>query len=251
MANLDAVSAAARECLVIRGLTGAPDVSLWEHSARVMELARLLALLPDVGEESAHRQAVCIAALFHDAGWAVQVRDRQITPWQVLNRPTSDLQRELGAALMLEKCAGLAPPEILHLAAAAIRQCNERHTSLPEAQVLSEAENLDEIGLMYILRQIRQVQAEGRPVEHILLTWSRQIEYRYWDARINDCLRWETTRRLARQRLRDVEAFMAALARDREGGDVRRALKDAGIDVSEADGRDSGRGSAQPSSAGA
>jgi len=101
--------------------------------------------------------------------------------------------------------------------------------------VLAEAENLDEIGLIYVLRQFRQSQAEGRPLEQLLLTWSRQLEYRFWDARVNDCLRWETTRALARERLKAVEAFMCALARDREGSDVRRALKDMGVDPSSGD----------------
>jgi hypothetical protein len=230
----DAVIAKARECLTLRGNTGAPDLWLLEHSQRVMELSRLLALLPEIGEDRPHRQAVMVAALFHDAGWAVQVQQGQVQVWQVVNRPTNDLQRELGAGLLLEACAKLLPEDTLELAAEAIRQCNDRYTALPEAQVLAEADNLDEIGLPYVLRQFRQSQFEGRPLEQLLINWARQLEYRYWDARINDCLRFETTRHLARRRLEAVEAFMATLARDREAGDVWRALKDAGIDTSAA-----------------
>jgi hypothetical protein len=194
-----------------------------------MELSRMVAMLPGIGTETAHAQAVSIAALFHDAGWAVQVREGQVSPWLVLNRPTNDLQRELGAALLVEKCAKLVPAEILTVAAEAVRQCNDRYTSLPEAQVLSESESLDDIGLTYVLRQFRQAQAEGRPLEQLLQNWSRQVEYRYWDARINDCLRWEATRVLARERLKAVEAFMSALAANREASDVWRALKAAGV----------------------
>jgi hypothetical protein len=235
--TLDAVGLAAKEYLVYLGANGAPDLWLWEHSQRVMNSAAMLAMLPDVGEETPHRQAVALAALFHDAGWAVQVRENQIPPWLVLNRPTSDLQRELGAGLLLERCAKLAQRETLELAAEAIRQCNDRRSALPEAQVLSEAENLDEIGITYVLRQFRQLQAEGRQLEQLLLSWARQREYRFWDARINECLRWETTRRLARERLNAVEIFMSALARDREGSDVRRILLDAGIDPHRGDGQ--------------
>lgn len=237
MATMEAVFATAKDCLTFKGAAGAADLWLWEHSQRVSELGRLMARLPEFGEETPHAGAVVIAALFHDAGWALQVRQGQVNPWQVLSRPTSDLQRELGASLLIEKLAKLVPSDTLELAAEAIRQCNDRYTSLPEAQVLAEAENLDEIGLTYVLRQVRQSQAEGRLLEQLLINWSRQLEYRYWDARINDCLRWETTRKLARERLSAVEAFMSALARDREGSDVWQALKAMGIDASVRDDR--------------
>src|ERR1051325_1306187 len=86
VAGMEEVIAAARECLVVRVGTAAADLWLWEHSQRVMELARMLARLPDVGEEAPHRAAVMIAALFHDSGWAEQIRQGQISAWQVLGR---------------------------------------------------------------------------------------------------------------------------------------------------------------------
>lgn len=234
MTLLKPVLAAAKDLLILRGDGPSDDLWLWEHAERVMHLARMLALLPEVreiGDEPPDQTAVAAAALFADAGWAVQVRRGEIRPWQVLRRPTNDIQRELGVGALQDHTAQLLPAETLEIATRAIRECNDRYTKVPAARALSEAENLDEIGVMYVLRQFRQYQAEGRPLEQLVTSWRRQLEYRYWEARINDCLRWEATRHIARERLKAVEQFMSALARDRDASDLQRVLENAGIDT--------------------
>ncbi len=200
-----------------------------------MRLAQGLALLPEareIGGDPPDQAGVALAAMFGDAGWAVQVAHEELDHWQVLSRPTNDVQRELGAEALQECVGPLLSAETVAIAVRAVRECNDRYSKSPEARVLSEAENLDEIGIMYVLRQFRQYQIEGRPLEQLVATWTRYREYHYWDARINDCLRWETTRHIARVRLEAAEHFMSALARDRNVTDLRRALESAGIDTS-------------------
>lgn len=232
--QLDKVQAAARAFLIVRAPSAGDDLWLWEHSERVMNMARMVSLLPEFGQDRPDATAVVVAALFHDAGWAVQLRQGVVKPAQILARPTSDMQRELGAVAMHEQTGKLLPDEIRTVAAEAIRRYNDRGAATPEARAISEADNLDDIGLMYALRQFRLSQAEGRPIEQLVINWSRQIEYRYWEARINDSLRFETVRQIARERLKGVEQFMAVLARDREASDLWRALKSAGVDPSAA-----------------
>ncbi len=225
--SLEAVTARARELLTLH-VDGATDLSLWEHSERVAQSAELLARLPEIGTDRPDADACTVAALFHDAGWAVQYQQGIVQRWQLLSRPTSDVQRELGAAALIETVGRVLPQETVEIATEAIRHLNVRNTSLVEARVVAEAEALDEIGLLFLLRQFRQYQAEGRPLEQLLKTWLRQLEYRYWDARIND-LKFEVTRRIARERLHAVEQFMHAFARDREAGDLRAALREQGL----------------------
>jgi hypothetical protein len=229
--QLDAVVARAREHLVIIAVRDVPDLWLWERCLRLMRLTQLLTGVPELASERPDPTAAAVAGLFHDAGWALQVRSGQTAPWQVLTRPTNDIQRELAANLLQEIIAGLLPAETLELAVETLRQCNNRLTTMPEAQVVTEAANLDEVGVLYVLRQFRQNLAEGRPLEHLLSQWARLHEYKYWEARINDCLRFEISRRLAHQRLMAVEEFMSALSREMSGVDIRRALRDAGEHV--------------------
>lgn len=226
---------AAMQLLILPGVRQSHDLWLWEHTQRVMQLARLLALLPEareIGGDQPNQDAVSLAALFADAGWAVQVRRGELDHWAVLNRPTNDVQREIGVGVLQERAAGHLSSELVEIAARAIRECNDRYSKLPEARVLSEAENLDEIGIMYVLRQFRQFTADGHSLDQLVVNWGRYLEYRYWDARINDCLRWETTRHIARERLRAVEQFMEAFTRDRGAFDLQRSLVNLGVDTS-------------------
>ena len=235
MALPKAVLDVARQLLVMPGEGASGDVWLWEHARRVVHLSGVLALLPEareIGGDAPDAAGVSLAALFADAGWAVQVKRGEVNHWQVLSRPTNDIQRELGVGALQDCVSTLLPAEVVQIAVRAIRECNDRYSKSPEARVLSEAENLDEIGIMYILRQFRHYQVEGQPLDQLVVTWTRHREYHYWEARINDCLRWERTRHIARARLEAVEQFMNALARDRDAADLHRALETAGIDTS-------------------
>ncbi len=130
----------------------------------------------------------------------------------MLASPTSDQQRRAGADLLLEMAGQVLEPRQLARAAQAIRDCNLRSTDLIEAQLLSESENLEEIGAIGIWRLARKCLAEGRSIVDMLNSWSRQREYHYWEARVNEGLRFDFTKRLAQQRLARMERFMVQLA---------------------------------------
>ncbi|MBK9119604.1 MAG: hypothetical protein IPM18_08380 [Phycisphaerales bacterium] len=218
--QIDRVLPVARAFLTVALDDGKRDLWVVEHAERVMRLTRMIAGLPEVGGHGANLTALAAAALFHDAGWLLEYNQRRYPPAQLLSRPTSDIQRELGAAILHDEVGDLLPGPTVQLASDAIRQCNHRNTTLLEAQILAEAEALDEIGMLYVLRQFRQYQSEGRPIQQLVDSWSRQKEYHYWDVRLQDGFRWKATRGLAESRLADVETFMAALARDLSGGDL-------------------------------
>lgn len=207
------------------------DLWLWEHAQRVTHLGQAIGAIPELRAETPDALALQAAALFHDAGWITEYQQGRWKRWQLLGRPTNDIQRELGAALLQEEAGALLPASSARRAGDAIRQCNNRKTELLEARILAEAEALDEMGSMYLLRQFRQYQAEGRPLQQLVDTWQRQKEYRFWELRLQDGFYWDTTRALARQRLAAIETFMTALARDLHGQDVRQALTRLGAAV--------------------
>lgn len=191
---------------------GKPDQFVLEHSIRVWNLAQQICLLPELADRRIDRGALQGACLFHDAGWIAQWRAGRIEPWQLLANPTSDQQRRAGADLLLEMASQILEPRQLTRAAQAIRDCNLRSTDLIEAQILSESENLEEIGAIGIWRLARKCLAQGRSIADMLSSWSRQQEYHYWEARVNEGLQFDFTKRLAQQRLARMEQFMAQLA---------------------------------------
>lgn len=221
----------ARKVLLLDDGNPPPDPWLWEFTERVVRMAAMLSRAPELAKDPPDETAVVLSGLFANAGWAVQVRQGQLQRSQVLCRPTNEIQRETAVITMNECAAGEFPAESLQLAAEAIRQCNDRYTGMPEAQVLSDAESLADFGIPYILRQFRRNQSEGRTLREMIDGWTRQREYSFWDARINDGLRFEVSRDVARQRLADAEHCMHSLASQLETQDIGVLLDGLGIDA--------------------
>ena len=233
MANVERVAALAKKLLTIHVGEGKKDTWIWQHSERVRRLASMIAALPELATRPIDRDALAAACLFHDAGWIVQLQSGSIDRWRLLGKPTSDIQRELGAALMRENISRLIPAASLETAVEAIRQCNFRQSSLVEAEILGEAENLDDVGVIQLLKQVRQHQVDGRAIEQLLSAWKRQQEYQFWEARIKDSFRFESIRQLARVRLAAVDRFMSAISSEHEGGDLLKLIEALGVDLDE------------------
>jgi len=195
------------------GLTSSPlDKIVWEHSVRVAKVTGAIASLADLAEKAVDRRALLAAALYHDAGWVLQFRAGEAIPRDILLRPTCEVQRELGAAWIMEQLRDLLPLRSLELASNAVRFCNDRQTTMVEAQILAEAENLDEIGPQAILLMVRRQMADGKTLADMVQLWQRQEEYHYWQARIKDSFRFEPVRRLATTRWQALRRFMTDLA---------------------------------------
>lgn len=224
MARLKPIWEIARRDLILDVGQGQCDVFLWEHTGRVARAAEMIADLPDVAGRRLDRAALAAAALYHDAGWALQYRERLIPRSDILARPTSDLQRELGAALLEDRLAGMIKESVRSAAADCLRQVNSHDTTLTEAHVLAEAENLDQIGMLSFWQIVRRHSNEGRGIQAAVDTWRRQKEYHFWEARISDSFRFESVKKLARCRLAHFSDFMDELAREHRGDDVSEAL---------------------------
>lgn len=193
-------------------LAGTPiDPTLWEHSARVARLTELIAGFPEVAKHVLDRVALTAAALYHDAGWLLQLQAGQIRACDVLLRRTTDRQRELAADWLVDRLDGLLPPRGVQLAARIVRECNDRQTRLPETQILAEAESLDEIGPQAIWGMVRRQLTDGRSLLDLVDVWRRQQEYRYWPTWIRECLRFPSSQALAETRYQSLARFMADL----------------------------------------
>jgi hypothetical protein len=219
LADFDDVLVLARRILVPRDARSAEGLLVWEHSLRVVRITEHLAARPDLPGDRPDPMASRVAALFHNAGWLLDSEDRPHPAPALLSRPTSDIQLELAAGCVMERLADVLPQVTVELAAEAIRQSGDHRTQMPEARVVSDAESVEETGLSYALRRVRQSQGEGRPLEQVVASWQQQQEYHFWEARIA-ALHFEASRELARRRLEAVSAFMTSLAREISGGDL-------------------------------
>lgn len=203
------------------------DVFLWEHSLRIMHNACTLTELPEFRNRKLDRMALRAGALYHEAGWLCQLRQGVIKRSELLCRPTSDTQRDLGAALLEQSLADLLKPRTLAAAGMLIRQLNDRHVRSLETRLLSDADNLDDIGTLALCAMIRRSTFEGKGLSHLIQTWQRRREFHFWEARIKKSFRLEAVQQIAFQRLTRLDDFMESLARQCTGEDVSAMVRAA------------------------
>jgi hypothetical protein len=201
-----------REDLVIADERGEEEVFLWEHASRVARTAQLITSIPEAKQRDPDETALLAAALYHEAGWITQLEDKLITREELLasTGPTKDTNHQLGALRMRQSLGDLLPPQTLERAAETIRSLHDRRSPLVEAQILSDAENFEEFGVLCLWTQIRRQARLGKGVEGILSLWQRQKQYRYWEARLQS-FRFPAVRSAAERRLEQYERVLQEL----------------------------------------
>ncbi len=217
MTRLDAIWNRARDDLVVTTEQGHADLFVWEHTTRVAKSARQIADLPEVRGQEPDELAIAAAALYHDAGWIARYRDGEISRLDLLIGPCSASAREQAVLLMQTSLSDLLPADTLQCASAAVRTLSDREIETIEGQVVREADNLDEFGLLILWPAIRRGAIDGKGVQALIDKWRRQKEYRFWAARLNESFRVQPVRELARRRLGKLERFMEELEEEHYG----------------------------------
>ena len=222
--DLEAIWKRARADLVIATPRGDSDVFLWEHSVRVAQTGQHIARLPMIRSQKPDEAAIVAAGLYHHAGWITRFREGAVDRMEILLGPLSEADHDQGAVLMEKSLAGLLAKESLEVAARAIRGARNRDTELIEAQVVIEADNLQEFGVVSLWSAIRRGAMDGKGVQAVLDTWRRKKEYHFWTARLNDSFRFEPVRELARRRLEKFERLLEELEEQHSTADVAAFL---------------------------
>ncbi len=205
-------------CIQVQG--AAPDQMVWEHSARVARIAEHIARLPEIPKDAINTESLNAAALYHDMGWVLQIQAGQLSREDLFLRPTTDTCRDMAADWMQAHLKGIVPGGVIERAVAAVRQTSDRKSNLIEAQILSDADNLDQIGPLAIERMIRKCRCDGRTMDHMVAGWERQEEYHYWQARIKESIRFEAVRAIAERRHQALREFMTGLSASLKQADL-------------------------------
>jgi hypothetical protein len=211
----------ARVDLVLTTEDGEPDTFLWEHSRRIAQSAVQISTLPEIKADHPDPAAVVAAALYHDAGWVVRVQDGSAKRIDILGRPAPDTHRDQSAWLLEKRLGSILEPRSMELALAAVRTLNDRDIPGIEGRIVTEAENLDEFGVLSLWSAIRRGALEGKGVTAVLETWRRRQEYHFWAARLSDSFRFDAVRQIARQRLNQLEDVMTQIDQQHAGADVQ------------------------------
>ncbi len=219
----EAVWRQAESDLTIRTANGRVDGFVWEHSQRICVSAVAIADLLGIQPSGADRDVLAAAALYQDAAWVVQLAEGSISRADILAKPLTMVQREISADKSADALRDVFAAKRLESVGRIIREAGARKTTNMTAQVVADATSLDSIGPLALFQMIRKQLDDGRTVGTILETWDRQQEYHFWPARIKESLRSEPVRRIARQRLEALSAFMDALRTHTNAEDLTEA----------------------------
>lgn len=192
---------------------------LRERAGRIARLADWIAGFSEFERVACNRRAVHAAVWFHDCWCCDELRAGRFAAPMVLALQPTDAQREQAADVATARLNGVIDAATLTVTARAIREAARRDTVSPEAQIVGEAVNLDSVGPLWLWGQVARCAAEDRTAASVVAVWERQIEYQYWAKRIDETLRFERSRELARHRCATTEGLLLTLRDQITGAD--------------------------------
>ena len=221
MPEREDIVAAARGLLVGVSPLGREDTFLLDHALRTLRNADAILAFDEVKPLRVDRVCLDAATMFHDAARVRLDRERRESPVYAAATMSTDEVRGYSAELAGDALKDLLSARQVEHAQEIIRQHQNRTTTLAEAMVLSDACNLDDLGVIGQWRDLRRFVLEGRSIEDVLTSWQRKLDYGYYAARIDETFRFAESRRWARARLARLERVMAEMIEENETRDPR------------------------------
>jgi len=215
------IIAAAKELLIGSSPLGREDTFLLDHALRTLRNADVILAFPEVTGLRVDRVCLDAATMFHDAARVRLDRERRESPVYAAATMSTDEVRGYSAELAGDALKDLLGARQVDHTQEIIRQQQSRTTTLAEAMVLSDACNLDDLGVVGQWRELRRLALEGRSIEDVLASWQRKLDYGYYAARIDETFRFEASRRWGRARLARLERAMAEMIQENEASDPR------------------------------
>ncbi len=211
MIQLDTVWQLAKCDFALSTKAGAVDAFLWEHCDRVAKLSLELAAIVGQQKRSPDTFAVAASSLYHNAAWAVLVREDGVCRSRILTKPLTPTQREMSVEVMNKTLGSVLTKETMIRAESSILSMNDRRHDSFEGMILADAEELEKFSLASIWSCVRKGLIEGRCVQSHVETWHRQVEYHYWTAKLSDGFFFDESMTLAKRRLESYQVFMEEL----------------------------------------
>lgn len=154
-----------------------------------LELACYALQLPFAGEKSSRSKPPVRTRLRDRAALAIELLPR------VFDDPAAD-------------------QSLLQRTVALLEQMPDRDPKLPDARLLADALNLEDFGVMGIILQSIQLCRQGDGLAQLIDGAEKRELYGYWDARLRDGFHFESTRRIAQQRLENARAVTKLLMQE-------------------------------------
>lgn len=227
---LDEVKEIAKKVLMLPNCWSGCDNFLWERSQRLVNNISLIARLQEVVEKSPDLDhfALTSAAYFNEAGLASFLKPEKNNPVPVIPNLTAagnDHFVYLSTEIVNEQLSSFVQKQTIDKINAIIIQSYENEKKIPEAIILSDARNLDDMGVVGIFNDLKNYFFAGKGVSNLLQSWESKIDYAYWQSRLDESFHFEAVREIARKRLYAAHFFMKQLKLEARGLDIEKFIK--------------------------
>jgi len=222
MAELETIKELAEEVLTKSKNSAMIGRYLWERTQRLIQNVEYICGLSETAQPQTKIDRFCLfcATYFSETGLSVFVKRKAPISYPFF-KSGSDGVLKLCAQKIDSKLGPLLTEHQITTIKKIISESYSRSTDMTEAMVLSDARNLEDMGAVGLFHELRRFVSQGKNISDVLLHWRKQIDYRYWQARIKDSFWFDDIRELARQRLETAEQFMNQLQVETEAKDLK------------------------------
>jgi hypothetical protein len=229
MSEMDVIRHIAERTIKIPMPSGISDNWLWDRTVRILKNVEHICRLPELIDQNIPIDRFCLitATCFADTGFIRYAVAEGVLGRQALSDINPIDLRDFSTQITAERLNGV-------LAASKIEKCNKiiiesvnRFTEMTEAIILSDARNLEDIGVVGLVHEFRKATVGGKGISELLDSWKRKIDYGYWQARLREGFRFESVRRLAEQRFATAEYIMNQLYIEHNIRDFEELLQES------------------------
>lgn len=213
----------AEEVLTFPDLSGRTDRWLWERACRIARYTEAICKLPEIQNKGESIDLFCLlsAAYFSDAGLKLYIKARKISFTLAALELRGRELRNFSIQILKEKENDPILKGKIEPICRIILESENRMTRQIEAQILSDARGLDDIGIFGLLQDFRRCLAQGKGARALLEGWNRKIEYRYWEARLKEGFHFRSVRQIAQSRFEAAEKCIRQMRAEYSAGDLQ------------------------------
>lgn len=223
MEDLERIRRLAEEVLTFQQPSGQTERWLWEKTLHIARNADLISKLPELTKkgEPVDTFSLLAAAYLSDCGYRLYNRIKEYSLCQAFSELRGKQLREYTVQFIKETPTAALLKDKTDLVCRIIIESESRSAQLIEAQILSDARFLDEIGAVGLLHEFRRYFLQGKGAGALLDGWDRRVEYRYWDARLKEGFHFQTVRQIAQSRFAAMEQYFRQLRSEYLGQDFQ------------------------------
>ncbi len=226
MSDLKQIQTAAERVLQVSTSGNTVDKSLLDRTRRIVNSVHMICKLPEITESNTSIDNFCLvgASWFSYSGLAGYAQSRQTFAPVDISQANPAEMNEYAAAQVAEALEKLVPKNKIEKMIEIIEDSYDRFTSIPEAMILSDARNLDDMGSVGLFNEIRKYTLNGKGVNEFLTGWKRKIDYQYWQARLTEGFRFDTVRKIAEMRFKTAQACIEQLNAEHTAKDIEEVI---------------------------